>query len=109
MYVSSQQCAYYSEAVRTTDGLDYSFADVLGGCGYQDEEYSELCQKALTTYDETERKAAYAEVQKYFREHHVSVTTYTNVGLTVARPDLQGFALYGVGVQDMSNLYSTGN
>ena len=29
MYVSSQQCAYYSEAVRTTDGLDYSFADVF--------------------------------------------------------------------------------
>lgn len=108
MYTSSQQCGYYSEAVRTTDGADYSFADVMGGCGYNDPVYSEICQRALTTYDEAERKAVYAELQDYFRENVISIGLYTGVGLTVARPDLQGFELFGVGVQDLSNLYSAG-
>ena len=108
MYVSSQQCGYYSEAVRTTDGADYSFADVLGGCGYNDPAYSEICQRALTTYDLEERKAVYAELQDYFRENFVSIGLNTGVGLTVARPDLEGFSLFGVGVQDLSNLYGTG-
>lgn len=108
LYISSQQSGYYSEAVRTTDGADYSFADVLGGCGYNDPEYSKICQKALTTYDEAERKEAYAQLQQYFRDHYISIGTYTGVAMSVARPDITGFGLYGVGVVDLSNIYSTG-
>lgn len=106
LYVSSQQNGYYSEALRTTDGADYSYADVLGGCGYNDPEYSKICQRALTTYDETERKAAYAEMQQYFRDHYISIGIYTNVAMSVARPGIEGFGLFGVGVVDLSNIYS---
>lgn len=109
LYVSSQQNGYYSEALRTTDGADYSFAEVLGGCGYNDPEYAAICQKALTTYDEAGRKAAYAEAQQYFRDKHISIGTYSNVAMSVARPDLAGFNLFGVGVVDLSNIYSTGS
>lgn len=107
-YLSTQQCGYYSEAVRTTDGYTYSFADVYGGCGYNNEEYGKICQKALTTYDVTERKETYAQLQQHFRDHYVSVALYTTVNLEIARKDLENINLYGIGIVDLSNLRSTG-
>lgn len=108
IYASAQQFGYYSEPVRTTDGLKYDYSDVMGGCGYESEELSEIAARCYATLDIDARKEAYADYQAYFRENHVSVGIYTNVGLAVSRPDLENLNLFGVGVVDLSNLYSTG-
>ena len=107
MYVSSQQYAYYTEPVRCTDGLTYSFADVMGGCGYQNEEYSEICARCYAAIDLTERKAAYADLQAMFREEFVSIGLFTSTNMALTRSDIQGLGLYGLGIPDLSNVYST--
>lgn len=107
MYISSQQYSYYTEAVRCTDGLTYSFADVMGGCGYQNEEYSEICARCYATSDLEERKAAYADLQAMFREQFVSIGLYTNVVMSLTRSDIAGMDLFGLGIYDCSSIYST--
>ena len=108
LYYGTQQNGYYSEVVRAADGVDYSYADIMGGSSCRDEEFAEICRRCLSTADIDERKAAYAEFQAYYREHFVSVPVHTNVSMIVCRPDLEGFDLYGIGVDDMSCLYSSG-
>ena len=107
MYTSSQQYAYYSEAVRTCNGDKFSFRDVYGGCGYKNEEFAEICLKCYSTMDVEARKAAYAEFQAHFRENFVSIGLYTNVGLVICRPDLENMKLFGVGVVNLADMYST--
>ena len=107
IYQSGAQFAYYTEGVRCTDGLNYDYSDVMGGCGYKDEEYSAICERCYRAFDIDERKEAYADLQEYYREHFISVGLYTSVGLTIARPDLENISLFGIGIPDLSNMYST--
>ena len=104
LYVSNVKFAYYTEGVRCTDGLRFDYSDVLGGCGYKNEEYSEICARCYSTVDIDERKEAYADLQQYFRENFVSIGLYTSVSLTVTRPDVQGIGLFDA-VTDLSNVY----
>ena len=106
MYVSSQQFGYYTETVRTLDGIKYDYRDVMGGSGYKNEEFSAIAARAYAAVDMDERRDAYAELQQHVRENYASIGLYTNVGLLVSRSDLEGFELFGVGVVDMSNLTS---
>ncbi|MDR1533352.1 MAG: ABC transporter substrate-binding protein [Clostridiales bacterium] len=107
MYPSSQQFAYYTEAVRTSDGLTYSYRDVMGGCGYKNEAYTEIARRCYTASDLAERKKAYAELQKHYRENTVSVALYSVTGLNICRPDIEGFELRGTGSSNLENIFST--
>lgn len=106
MFCTSQQCGYYSEAARFMDGRDYTYADLYGGTGYQDEAFCDLVQKCVSTIDMDERKAAYAELQQSFRDNYVSKALYTGVKLSVTTPRVEGIGLYGVGIVDLSNCYN---
>ncbi len=108
MYTSSQQFAYYTEPVRCTDGIHYKFSDVMGGCGYKNEEYAEIAARCYASVDLDARKAAYAELQKHFRENYVSVALYSGTGLALTRPDIENLGLRGMGIQDIGKIYSTG-
>lgn len=107
MYVSSQQFGYYSETVRTMDGLKYGYRDVMGGSGYKNEEMNAIAVRCYSAFDIDERKAAYADFQRHFRENFASIGLHTNVGLLISRPDIEGYKLFGVGVTDLSGIYST--
>ena len=107
MYTSSQQFAYYTEPVRCTDGLTYKFSDVMGGCGYKNEEYSAIAARCYTAIDLTERKAAYAELQEHFRENYVSIALYSATGFALTANDIDGLQLRGMGVVDLGLLYRT--
>ncbi len=109
MYFSSQQFAYYTEPVRCTDGIHYKFSDVMGGCGYKNEEYAEIAARCYATIDLTARKAAYAELQQHFRENYVSVALYSGTGLALTRSNIAGLELRGMGVQDIGKIYGTGD
>ncbi len=109
MMSSAMENAYYSEGVKNTDGADFSYLECFGGCGYNDPEYSAIVMKALQTRDMTERKAAYADLQEYYRAHHISIGTYTSTTLTLTSPDVEGIVEFGTNVLDMSNVYSTAN
>lgn len=109
MYNSSQQFVYYTEPVRCTDGIHYKFSDVMGGCGYKNEEYSAIAARAYSAIDIDERKVAYAELQQHFRENHVSIALFSNTGLALTRAGIENLELRGMGVPDIGKIYSTGN
>lgn len=105
IYWSAQQFAYYTEAVRCTDGITFGYGDVMGGCGYKNEAYSEVANRCYTTLDLTERKEAYAELQKLFRENFVSIGVYSNSTLVLSRPEIEGITLFDVGATRLDNIY----
>ena len=105
MYLSAQQFAYYTEPVRCTDGLTYDYSDVMGGCGYKNEEYSEICARCYKAIDIEERKAAYAELQKHFRENYVSIGLFSSTDLALSRKGINNIQLRGMGVIDFGYIY----
>ena len=105
MYASTQQYALYSEPVRCTDGIKYDYSAVMGGCGYQNEEYSAIAARCYALADLTERKAAYAELQKMFREEYVSIGLYTSKNFVLTRPGIENIELWGLGLTNFSNIY----
>lgn len=107
MYVSSQQAVYYSEALRCTDGLGWTYSDLMGGCSYKDEEWHELVTQVLQETDETKKAELMSKYQKEFKERCVSVAMYTGCGICLTRPDIEGISLFGIGVLDFSNIYSS--
>ncbi len=109
MYLSAQQFAYYTEPVRCTDGITYKFSDVMGGCGYKNEKYSEIAARAYSAIDIDERKAAYAELQEHFRENYVSVALFSSTGLALTRTGIENLELRGMGVVDLGKIYRAGN
>lgn len=105
MHVSAQQCIYYSEPVRCSDGIQYTYSDTMGGCMYAAEDFHEICTRCLTTMDMTERKAAYAELQQYYRDHYLSYGFYSNVALEVAKSGIEGIKVAGVGEYEVFDAY----
>lgn len=102
---SMQQFAYYTEPVRCTDGINYKYSDVMGGTGYQNEEYTAICERCYSAVDMTERKAAYAELLQHFRENYVSVGLFSGTYLCLTKPSVEGLALRGAGVVDLTGIY----
>lgn len=107
MYVSSQQAVYYSEALRCTDGLGWTYSDLMGGCSYKDEEWHEIVTRCLQETSPTAKAQAMSEYQQMFKDKCVSVALYTGSGISVCRPDIEGISLFGVGTLDFSNVYSS--
>lgn len=107
MYVSSQQAVYYSEALRCTDGLGWTYSDLMGGCSYKDEAWHELVTKVLQETDEAKKAEVMSQYQKEFKERCVSVAMYTGCAICLTRPDIEGLSLFGVGTLDFSNIYSS--
>jgi ABC-type transport system substrate-binding protein len=77
----------------------------MGGCGYQNEEYSAIAARCYALADLTERKAAYAELQKMFREEYVSIGLYTSKTFVLTRPGIENIELWGLGLTNFSNIY----
>ncbi len=105
---SLQQFGYYTEPVRCIDGINYSYSDVRGGTGYKNEEFSKIADRCYSAIDINERKAAYADLQKHFRENYVSVGLFSSNYLCLAKPGIEGIGLRGMAVVNLANIYYTG-